>query len=151
MPLDSALYDPLQGVYSYSSTCLLQVVLMTVFSGLRVACVQAIFCIPEHYSPEYCKLVAFVKWFTLFCSELDSDTGMFKVSHSSQNHCCQVSIIWLSQIVCSCHLIPVRGKSIDCSWTSENILDCCKQFYVNPYLQHHNFILLKYLHDRKAL
>ena len=152
MPPDQASHDPLQGVHMYNTnTRLLRVVLMTVSLGLRVARVQAIFRIPEHYGQEYREPVAFVEWFTSFRTEPDPDTGMFKVSHSSRSHRRRVSIIWLSQIVRSCHLIPVWGKSIDRSWTSENVLDRCKQFYVNPYLRHDDFILFKYLRDRQTM
>ncbi|KAI1783127.1 hypothetical protein LXA43DRAFT_977266 [Ganoderma leucocontextum] len=119
--------------------------------GLRVARMRAIFRIPEHYGAEFREPVAFVEWFTPFRHAPDPDTGMFKVSHSSQTHRHRVSIVYLSQIVRSCHLIPVWGKSVDRSWTSDNVLDRCKQFYVNPYLRHHDFILFKYLRDRQSL
>ncbi|KAI1790350.1 hypothetical protein LXA43DRAFT_891155 [Ganoderma leucocontextum] len=135
-PLDPDSRDPLQGVIDL---------------GLRVARVRAIFRIPEHYGVEFREPVAFVEWFTPFRHAPDPDTGMFKVSHSSQTHRRRVSIVCLSQIVRSCHLIPVWGKSVDRSWMSDNVLERCKQFYVNPYLRHHDFILFKYLRDRQSL
>ena len=154
---DRASCNPLQGMFPYNlqlrvssrPECIVLIIVST--TGLRVARVRAIFRIPDHYGPEYREPVAFVEWFTPFRSEPDADTGMFKVSHSSQNHRRRVSIIPLSQIVRSCHLIPVWGKSVDRSWTSDNVLDRCKQFYVNPYLRHHDFVLFKYMRDRPKI
>lgn len=72
---------------------------------------------------------------------------MFKVSHSTHNFRRHASVIPVTQIVCSCHLLPIWGKRADPTWTSNNVLDKCTRFFVNPYLQHHDFILFKYLQE----
>ena len=51
------------------------------------------------------------------------------------------------EIVRSCHLIPVFGRSVDSTWTSDRVLDQAKLFYLNPYLRHHDFYLFRYLVD----
>ncbi|KAF7343134.1 hypothetical protein MVEN_01743900 [Mycena venus] len=97
--------------------------------------------------------VAYVDWYKPLQAPV-TGLGMHQVSLSSHNHRQRSSIIPLSDILRSCHLIPVFGKSADHGWTSDTALDCCKYFYLNPYLRHHDFYLFRYLvaiHDsRKA-
>ena len=99
------------------------------------------------YGPQFKHPVAYVEWFTPF-RQPDPETGMFKVSHSTRAHRRCASIISLTQIERSCHLLPIWGKRVDSTWTSKNVLDQCTRFYVNPYLRHHDFVLLKYLQER---
>lgn len=117
--------------------------------GLRVARVRAIFMLPESYGRRFKDPLAYIEWFTPF-RQPAPDIGLFKVSHSSHNHRRRVSVIPVTQIVRSCHLLPVWGKRMDASWTSENVLDKCKQFYVNAYLRHHDFVLFRYLRERQV-
>ncbi|KAI0755849.1 hypothetical protein C8Q74DRAFT_1305710 [Fomes fomentarius] len=100
-------------------------------SGLCVARVRAIFQIPVTYGIRIKHPVAYVEWFTPFHT-IDANTGMYRISHSTRNHRRHVSIIPITQIVRSIHLIPVWGKSVDCTWTSHNVLDKCRRFLVNP-------------------
>ncbi|TBU21231.1 hypothetical protein BD311DRAFT_678982 [Dichomitus squalens] len=116
--------------------------------GLRVARIRAILSLPLSYGQDLSKdPVAFVEWFTPFRTQ-DADTGMFQVSYSSRNHRRRVSIIPITQIVCSCYLIPKWGKRVDTTWTSANVLDKCTKFYVSPYIRHHDFVLYRYLYDK---
>ena len=81
--------------------------------GLCVARVRAIFRLPEVYGNRLGKHpLAYVEWFTPL-RQLDPDTGMFKVSISTRNHHRRTSIIPITQIVRSCHLLPIWGKQID--------------------------------------
>jgi hypothetical protein len=48
---------------------------------------------------------------------------MHQVSLSSQNMHQRSSIIPVGDIVRSCHLIPVFGRSIDPGWTSDTVSD----------------------------
>ncbi|KAI0754751.1 hypothetical protein C8Q80DRAFT_1226925 [Daedaleopsis nitida] len=111
--------------------------------GLHVARVRAIFRLPSLYGPVTPHPVAYVEWFTPFRSQPDPDTGMFKVSHSSHQGRRRASIIPINQIVRSVHLIPIWGKAVDKSWTTHNVLDKCRRFFVNPYLRHHDFVLFR--------
>ncbi|KAJ7893406.1 hypothetical protein B0H14DRAFT_3081378 [Mycena olivaceomarginata] len=103
-------------------------------SGLRVARVRLIFRLPEKYGSHPDPLAY-------------PDTGMYLVSLSSRNLRQNSGIIAVTDIVRSCHLTPVFGRSVDPTWTSENVLDTCKSFYFNPYLRHHDFYLFRYLVD----
>ncbi|RPD57369.1 hypothetical protein L227DRAFT_507016 [Lentinus tigrinus ALCF2SS1-6] len=116
-------------------------------NGLCVARVRAIFRLPDAYGRQFKHPVAYVEWFTPF-RELDPNTGMFKISKSTCNHRRRASIIPLTQIVQSCHLIPVWGKRVDRTWNTHNVLDKCTRFFVNPYLRHQDFVLLRYLQDK---
>ncbi len=75
---------------------------------------------------------------------------MFKVSHSTRSFRRNASIIPVTQIIRSCHLLPTWGKRVDPMWTSKNVLDKCTHFFVNPYLRHHNFVLFKYLQELRS-
>ena len=114
--------------------------------GLRVARVRAILRLPEAFGPRFTDPVAYVEWFTPF-REPDPDTGMYKVSHSYRYNRRRSSIISVTQIVRSCHLIPIWGKRVHPTWSSRNVLDKCTKFFVNTYLRHHDFILLRYLQE----
>ncbi|TFK91398.1 hypothetical protein K466DRAFT_541773 [Polyporus arcularius HHB13444] len=116
-------------------------------AGLCVARVRAIFRLPVDYGAENCKHpLAYVEWFTPF-RDPDPDNGMLKVSHSTRNHRRRASIIPITQIERSVHLLPVWDKRVDSTWTSANVLDKCRRFYVNPYLRHHDFVLFRYMYD----
>ena len=56
-----------------------------------------------------------------------------------------MSIIPISQIACSCHLIPVFHWEIDAWWTTSNVLVESREFFVNHYLCHLEFALMQYL------
>lgn len=116
-------------------------------AGTTVARVRAIFALPEAYGLHFKHPVTYVEWFTSL-RQLDPETGMFKISKSTRNHRRQASIIPITQIVQSCHLIPVWGKHVDPSWNAHNVLDRCSRFYVNPYLRHHDFVYLRYLQEQ---
>ncbi|KAJ7502081.1 hypothetical protein B0H11DRAFT_1712973, partial [Mycena galericulata] len=114
-------------------------------SGLRVARVRVIFRLPDQYG-KYPDPLAYIDGFKPFTQPV-ADLGMHQVSLSSRNHRQNSEIIPVTDFVRSCHLIPVFGRSIHPGWTSENVLDQCKSFYLNPYLRHHHFYFLRYLFD----
>ncbi|KAI0688819.1 hypothetical protein C8Q76DRAFT_772033 [Earliella scabrosa] len=95
--------------------------------GLCVARVRAIFRIPNAYGLHFKHPVAYVEWFTPF-RQPDPKTGMFKVSHLTRNHRHRALVILLTQIIRSCHLLPIWGKHADPTWTLKNVLDRCTAF-----------------------
>ncbi|KAI0688324.1 hypothetical protein BC835DRAFT_1550045 [Cytidiella melzeri] len=115
--------------------------------GLTVAQVRVIFCLPETVSYLSKHPLAYVEWFTPFQPYGDI-TGMFSVAPSQRNRRRRVSIIPITAIVRSCHLIPVWGRAANIHWTSENVLERCTRFYVNTYLRHTDFVLFRFLVDR---
>ncbi|KAJ7435711.1 hypothetical protein B0H11DRAFT_1702971, partial [Mycena galericulata] len=86
--------------------------------------------------------LAYVDWYKELIQPV-ADIGMHQVSLSSRNHRQNSEIIPITDIVRSCHLIPVFGRSVDLTWTSEHVLDQCKSFYLNPYLRHHDFFFFR--------
>ncbi|KAH9951748.1 hypothetical protein B0H21DRAFT_775908 [Amylocystis lapponica] len=118
--------------------------------GLCVARVRAIFRIPADFGAHASEHpLAYVEWFTPFRDPVP-DIGMHKVSHSTRNHRRRASIIPITQIERSCHLIPCWRREMVRSWTSAEVLDQCKTFYVNPYLRHEDFVLFRYLRDNST-
>ena len=63
---------------------------------------------------------------------------MLSVSFASRNHRRHASIIPISSILQTCHLIPCFGhaSAYDLGWTPETIYDESPTFYLNPYLRH---------------
>ncbi|KAJ6533903.1 hypothetical protein DFH09DRAFT_932549 [Mycena vulgaris] len=113
--------------------------------GLSVARIRLIFRLPEDYGV-YPDPLAYVDWYKPLKPPVPN-IKMHEVSLSSRNHRQNSSIIPVSHIFRSCHLIPVFGRSVDPTWTSHRVLDQCKSFYLNPYLRHHDFYLFRYLVD----
>ncbi|KAI0666768.1 hypothetical protein C8Q78DRAFT_420006 [Trametes maxima] len=71
---------------------------------------------------------------------------MYVVSPSTRRHERHVSVIPITYIVRSCHLIPVWGTSISSHTTATDPLDNLQaKFFVNPYLRHQDFILFRLL------
>ncbi|KAI0640990.1 hypothetical protein C8Q79DRAFT_1099175 [Trametes meyenii] len=116
--------------------------------GLRVARVRAIFDLPKVYKAQVLGVtdpLAYVEWFTPF-NTVDSATGMYIVAPSTRQRERHVSVLPLTHIIRSCHLIPVWGKSIRNHTISGDILDNLQtKFYVNPYLRHQDFVLFRQL------
>ncbi|KAF7798192.1 hypothetical protein EIP86_009409 [Pleurotus ostreatoroseus] len=116
-------------------------------SELTVAQVRVIFRVPEEYRALANEPLAYVEWFTPFHTR-DQDLGMYTVTRSTRNHSRRASIIPISHIARTCHLIPVWGRSIDRTLSSRDVLERCKRFFVNPYIRHSDFIIFRLLLDR---
>lgn len=116
---------------------------------LAVGQVRAIFRAPADWSELAPHPLAYIEWFTSL-SVYDSNLGMYSISHSMSRRflqCRSVSIVPITDIVRSCHLIPHWGRSIDVTWSQENVYEKCKKFYLNPYLRHSDFVLLRFLNE----
>ena len=105
--------------------------------------VRAIFRVPDEFGT-FPDPLAYVEWFTAFQSPVP-DLEMYQVSRSTRQHCQRALIISVTQMEHSIHLIPKFGWRIDLSWSAEDVFECCKTFYVNPYLRHLDFLLFRYL------
>ncbi|KAI0699576.1 hypothetical protein BC835DRAFT_1330882 [Cytidiella melzeri] len=64
------------------------------------------------------RLLAYVEWYTPF-HQYDNTVGMFSVAPSQRHHRRQASIIPITVIVRSCHLISAWGQVARTEWTSE--------------------------------
>lgn len=111
--------------------------------GLTVGQVRAIFQLPEEFGSQHHPL-AYIEWFTPLQTRV-ADLEMYRVSRSFRMHRRRVTIIPISQIERSVHLIPEFGRRMDTTWTTHNVLEKCKSFFINPYLRHLDFVLFRYL------
>ncbi|KAG2113682.1 hypothetical protein DEU56DRAFT_874333 [Suillus clintonianus] len=106
----------------------------TALEGLRVAQVRFLFDLPPHLriagQPFY---LALIKWFKPFhgCNNL---LKMHSVSRSYVGQAPRAEVIPITHIVGSCHLIPKFGTHADPMWRADEVLDVCKTFYVNPWI-----------------
>jgi hypothetical protein len=98
-------------------------ILLINFVDLSVAQVRVIFNLPDKFGT-FDEPLAYVEWFTPLGSILP-DLGMHQISHSTRMHARRASIVPLSQIQRTVHLIPKFGREVDANWTSENVLEKC--------------------------
>lgn len=117
---------------------------LTVPTELCAAQVLLIFRLPTKFG-DYPTPLAYVRWFRRFSAK-DQTIGMYKIAPSTRSGGYpNNSIIPITHIVRSCHLVPTFGKEIDHSWTHENVLKKASDFFLNPYLRYLDFFLLRYL------
>ena len=140
-PEDSNIGHPLDGEYIHFPLHTQDIV--SPVQGLTVGQVRVIFSLPGEYG-SFTEPLAYVEWFTRFGNPV-ADLGMYQVSRSSRHHRRRASIIPVSQIERCVHLIPKFGRVMDRTWTTDNVLELCKTFYVNCYFRHLDFLLFRYL------
>ncbi|KAG2145304.1 uncharacterized protein EDB93DRAFT_1241163 [Suillus bovinus] len=117
--------------------------------GYQVGQIRAIFSMrekdaqflfpPTHQPPKH---LTYIEWFRPFSSTPDPRHGMYKITclvHSGEK---VASIIPVSNIVHSIHLIPKFGPVAPCHWRSNNVLEECDTFFVNCYIDWHSFVTL---------
>ncbi|EPQ49860.1 hypothetical protein GLOTRDRAFT_51483, partial [Gloeophyllum trabeum ATCC 11539] len=112
--------------------------------GFRVAQVRVVFALPPRAVATLFKRpppdhLAYVEWFSAFTAEPDRNSGMYRVVRSIQNGERLASIIPVSQIERSVHLLPKFGPVVPRDWTSSTVLDLAAAFFVNPFLDRHTF------------
>ncbi|KAJ7223235.1 hypothetical protein GGX14DRAFT_351944, partial [Mycena pura] len=103
--------------------------------------IRAIFALPIEYG-EYSVPLAYIEWFRPLNS-FDKTLAMFKVTPAFRQHARHASIIPITQINRSCHLIPKFPPKVDRTLTADDVLERVTEFYLNPYLRHIDFVLLR--------
>ena len=108
--------------------------------------VCAIFKVPIHYGiPD--EALAYVEHFTTPRKMiLNQHVLTYQVTRANvgahRNQKYKASIVPLSSIHSSCHLIPKFGEKVQTDWTSDNVLDKCNKFFVNDLLSLHMYQFL---------
>jgi hypothetical protein len=73
-------------------------------------------------------------------SRAAADLRVFKVSAASRAHQRYASVIPIHFILQSTHLIPeFPSSAFNTEWTSENVYQQAKTFFVNPFIRHYDF------------
>ncbi|KAG2124976.1 hypothetical protein BD769DRAFT_1358534, partial [Suillus cothurnatus] len=85
--------------------------------------------------------LAYVEWFTPF-QQPELHHGLYKVSRLIRHGERLASIIDVSDIRRSIHLIPNFGAVAPCEWTSSTVLDCCSTFFVNSFSDRHAYLTI---------
>ncbi|KAF9470583.1 hypothetical protein BDN70DRAFT_909500 [Pholiota conissans] len=108
--------------------------------NICVAQVCLIFTLPPLYHELFNEPLVYLYWFKPLCMPIEG-LGMCMTSFSSHNPCQQASIIPLSSILRSCHLIPVfrSHAAATLGWMVAMVINKSPTFYLNPYLCHHDF------------
>ncbi len=82
--------------------------------------------VPQH--------LAYIEWFTPFTSlRPGRNHGMYKVSRSMKHGKQQASVVPVSLIRQSVHLIPAFGPLAPPEWKSSLVLELCSDFFVNSF------------------
>ncbi|KAI0258534.1 hypothetical protein BC834DRAFT_926493 [Gloeopeniophorella convolvens] len=108
--------------------------LCAVFSLPRTA--EGLF--PEGVSPP--PYLAYIEWFSPFLRSADNTHGMYRISCSFKGEkraaCLAPCFCYASTV----HLYSCLGPVVPPTWTSDNILEECSSFYVNPFLDRHTHL-----------
>ncbi|KAG1721919.1 hypothetical protein EDB19DRAFT_1646112, partial [Suillus lakei] len=85
--------------------------------------------------------LAYVEWFMPF-GQPEANHGLYKISRFICNGECLASIIDVSDIHRSVHLIPKFGPIAPREWTSSTILELCSTFFVNLFSDRHAYLTI---------
>ncbi|KAG1721614.1 hypothetical protein EDB19DRAFT_1898301 [Suillus lakei] len=115
----------------------------TGIDGKRVARLKVIFRIPDEYVtkmslPRQIGHLAYVEWFSQPRNK-DSNSGMYPISRSYRNGVLDASVIEVDSMFRTCQLAPRFGRRANRAWTSNNVLDRCKHFLINNFIDHHTY------------
>jgi hypothetical protein len=113
-----------------------------------VAQVRVIFKIPDHFAMalfnegiEIPGHLAYVEWFSLPRAK-EHNSGMYSMTRSfkgPQNGMHDAAVVAVESIRCSCQLIPKFDKPCNRAWSAENVLDRCKHFFVNNFVDNYMY------------
>ncbi|KAG2053153.1 hypothetical protein BDR06DRAFT_914253 [Suillus hirtellus] len=125
-------------------TCLVQVRNVDMppasIQDLRVAQVRVVFSLPQtvvkrYFNPQNPppQHLAYVEWFSAFSPLPDTHSGLYKVRRLVRDGEHQVSIVPVSLISRSAHLLPKWGGAVPAEWMSLEVLDTCDTFFLNVF------------------
>ncbi|KIY71495.1 hypothetical protein CYLTODRAFT_390132 [Cylindrobasidium torrendii FP15055 ss-10] len=119
-------------------------------ADIQVARVQVIFELPQSLG-SYPEPLAYVSLFKPLKKPVP-DLEMYQLSWLSKKFNHQpyraATVIPVSRIIRTCHLIPEFGSRIPRSWKPHTSLDSAPTAYLNPYLRFRDFLLFRHLLPR---
>ena len=119
------------------------------YAGHRIVQVRVVFEIPNKViqqvfmprttPPRY---LAYVEWFSQIPLNHGSNHQLHRVSRLAPNGQRHASIIPVDYILRSVHLFPFFGPQAPRTWNTFNVLEVCNTFYVNPFSDRDNYLVL---------
>ncbi|KAI0040234.1 hypothetical protein FA95DRAFT_1503142 [Auriscalpium vulgare] len=83
---------------------------------------------------------AYVEWFSKFGPAAEPHHNMYRVQRSFRDNQRLASIVDISDLIRSIHLIPRFGAVAPRNWTSANVLELATSFYVNCFTDRNTYI-----------
>ncbi|KAH9069499.1 hypothetical protein EDB83DRAFT_2222076 [Lactarius deliciosus] len=122
-------------------------------SRFRVVQIRVVFQLPKSAIPSIFTssrpaptYLAYVEWFSP-PSAPDESHGMYRISRSYRNERRLASIIPLEDVCRSVHLFPVFGSVLPQQWQGSTVLEECRTFYINPFLDKHLYQNLNIINE----
>jgi len=127
-------------VVKFDSTCR---------TGHQIAQACVVFEIPSKHHPRVFlpsgpmppTHLVYIEWFSPPSVAQNSSHGLYKVSRLMKDGKRQASILLVSSIISSVHLLPRFGQSDQQGMNSFTVLEKWDSFYVNPFSDINNFML----------
>ena len=121
-------------------------IMFLITPGYQVAQIRAIFLLSDVTCREvfgsdtdWPSHLAYVDWFSPFPRAPQRDSLMYRVRREYRAGDRLASVIPIHNIKRSVMLFPKFGPIADRSWTSEDVLEKCNEFYVNPFVDEHSY------------
>lgn len=115
--------------------------------GCRVAQVRVVFTLPEKVrallfgiQQDIPQHLAYVEWFSAFKRHPEPNHLMYKVTRSVDRDGHRISaVIPVTSIRQGVQLFPDFGPVAPAEWTSSNVLESCKAFFVSDFSSRHAY------------
>ena len=85
--------------------------------------------------------LAYIEWFSEFAPP-ESGHGMHRLKRSARGSEHVASVVPVSSIRRSAHLFPKFSCAVPDDWTSDNVLEKCSIFYLNPFSDRNMYFVL---------
>ncbi|KAI0054953.1 hypothetical protein BV25DRAFT_1816322 [Artomyces pyxidatus] len=106
--------------------------------GLSIRANNAAFSKPQDAPTHF----AYIEWFSRFAGAAEPHHNMYKVLRSMNRQRTErvASIVPVTQLHRSVHLVPKFGPEAPREWSSSNVLELCQHFFVNSFTDRHTYI-----------
>ena len=104
--------------------------------GYHIAHVQVFFRLSDWFHCDH--TLAYIEWFRQI-GEAKELLCMSLVSYTTWEGCCHTAIVPIHLILQSCHLTPKFSHQCNVTWTAENVLHKCLDFFLSSHLSIYMF------------